>query len=503
MSLDPEARIMAVGRSGGVLSTIVRGVLWTSGAQIGRQGMQLLTMTVLARLLLPSDFGLLAMVSVINAFAALFVEMGFGAALVQRPDLSDRHLTSVFWVTAAVGATIALILAAGAPVVAAFYQEPVLTHVTRVLSVQLFAAGLGVVPRALLIRAHDFRGIAVVELWATAVGGGAALVVTTLGAGIWGLVTYTLATTGLSTAGYFARVRPWRPGAAVSLEAVRQLLGFSVNLLGFNVVNYWARNADNLLIGRVLGSSQLGAYSLSYQIMVLPIQHVPNVFGQVMFPILSSLHDSPDEARKTYKHAVQVIALISFPLMTILCISAPELVDVVLGAEWSRVSGLLRILAVAGLAQTVGVTVGWIWQAMGRTDVMFRWGVFASVATVLSIVTGLRWQVEGVATCYALCIVVLTPLSLHIAGSLIRVTLLDFARVLAPPGIAAVMMAATGVFVRAALLANGAPTWLVLTGTLASGVTAYLLVVRAMVANWRDALREVVAAARPERVASE
>lgn len=448
------------------------GLLWSSGAQVGRHLVQFGVTALLVRLLAPENFGLVAMVLVVTGFAGMFTELGFGAALVQRRDLADRHLSTAFWVTTGLGAGVAALVIALAPLVATFYAEPALRAMTRVLALQLVAASLGVVPRALLVRRLEFRAIALAELLAAVLGGVLALGLALGGAGVWSLVAQALAGGAIATAGYF-RLTGWRPTHPISPAAARELVRYSAGVLGYNAVNYWARNADNLLIGRVLGSAQLGIYTLAYQLMYLPLQNIPHVCGQVMFPVLSELQDRAAEARQFYTQAVRFIALVAFPVMLFLCVAAPEIVAVLFGERWVRAGVLLRVLAIAGLSQSIVVTAGSVWQALGRTDILFRWGVVASAAAVLAITVGLRWQVEGVAVAYTICVLLLTLPALRIAGAMVGLTLADYARLLTPTLLAASFMAAAAAAARHALLLAGTPPAVALAGTLATALLVY------------------------------
>jgi PST family polysaccharide transporter len=185
---------------------------------------------------------------------------------------------------------------------------------------------------------------------------------------------------------------------------MKGLLGFGANLTGFSFVNYFAQNMDNLLVGRFLGSAALGFYNLAFNLLVLPASSISDVVGRVMFPTLSVIQHDKQLVRKAYVTANRYIAAVSFPLMIWVLVAAPQLVRVVYGPKWISVIPLIQIFALAGLEQSIDTSVGWIFLSQGRTDVLFKVGIFTTVVIVISFVVGLRGGVEGVVIAYTLAI---------------------------------------------------------------------------------------------------
>ncbi|HUI84170.1 MAG TPA: oligosaccharide flippase family protein, partial [Candidatus Binatia bacterium] len=179
-------------------------------------------------------------------------------------------------------------------------------------------------------------------------------------------------------------------------------LSFGMHLSGFNVLNYFSRNADNLLVGKFLGSIPLGFYQMGYMLMTYPLQNFAAVVIQVGYPALSKIHDDNERFRAAYLRICRLIALLTFPLMLGLTVTAQPFVRVFLGARWVPVAGLLVIFGPLGAAQSVYTTIGLIYNTKGRPDIQLRWAIFASMAYVASFVVGLRWGITGVAGCYAL-----------------------------------------------------------------------------------------------------
>jgi PST family polysaccharide transporter len=267
------------------------------------------------------------------------------------------------------------------------------------------------------------------------------------------------------------------------------MVAFARGLVAFRAVNYWARNADDLVVGRFLGAASLGLYSVAYQLIMLPLHQAATVIGDVMLPVLARCGHDKAQARLAFLRAVQAIALILFPAMCGIVIVAGEAVPVLFGEHWTAAVPVARILAVAGGAQALGVTVGWIYQSQGRSDLMFRWGVFAALVALIGIVAGLRWCIVGVAAGYTVAIVLLTPVSHFIAGRLIELHARELLVEIRPPLIAVGFMACAAVAVRIGLLAAGCAPAVVLAGTVATGVLVYAAAVARLRPPALDVLR--------------
>lgn len=397
----------------------VSGVGWTSFTQFSKQGMQFLISVVLARILSPEDFGLVGMVLVFTGFAALFGELGFGAALVQRDFLEERHYSSIFWLNLIFGILLTGLISLLAPVIANFYDEPRLVPLTTIIAINFLVSSLGIVQTAILNRNMAFRLIAIVETISVTIAGGVAVFLAWSGFGVWSLGWQLVITTFIMVIGFWL-VNDWRPKFLFDWQAIKELLGFSSNLLGFNAFNYWSRNADNLLIGRFLGSGELGIYTRAYTTMLLPISQVTNVLSRVMFPALSKVQHDKARVKRIYLRSIAMIALLSFPMMMGLFVLAEPFILTVYGSKWERVISVIQILSLVGMVQSIVATVGWIYQSQGRTDWMFKWGLLVGSLGVLSFIFGIiLGTVEAVALAYAAVNLLLLYWNFSIPGKLI------------------------------------------------------------------------------------
>jgi O-antigen/teichoic acid export membrane protein len=406
-----------LGAGASMTGRVVRGANWSASSRLYSQGLQFVVGIALARLLVPKDFGLLASVYVISGFAVMFFELGLGSALIHRRHPSEQEKATVFWVNVIGGVLFAGLLAAGGHLVADFYREPALVWLTPLQALS-FTLSFGVVHNAMLQSELRFKAIATIEIIAATAGQATTLVAAVLGAGAYSLVCGPLVSSLLVSVFSVTVVR-WRPRHFISLAALRQLWTFSGGLLGFNIVNYWGRNADNLLVGRVLGASPLGLYSKAYNLMLLPIQQVTGALARVMFPALSAIQDDPPRVRAAYLRTLNVINAATIPGLLGLAATADALVPLLWGDRWTATVPILQILCLAGVPQCVTASLGWIYQSQGQTGLMFRMGLVGAIVGVAAIVIGLHWGVVGVAWGVLFRYWVMMPWGIHTAGRVI------------------------------------------------------------------------------------
>jgi O-antigen/teichoic acid export membrane protein len=455
----------------------VTGVLWSAGASVGQQILNFAVTAVLARLLVPADFGLVATVAVFTGFVSLFIDFGLGAALIQRETLAERHRSSAFWMNLAAGIALATLVAALAPLLARFFDEPRLVDLTLVLSLNFVVGSLGIVQSALLQRSMNFRRLGAIGISSTVIGGAVAIAMAVAGYGVWSLIGQLIATTAVRTALLWA-ASDWRPRRFIDREAMRELWRFSGNLAGFTAVNYWARSADNLLIGKFVGATGLGIYSRAYNLMLLPIDQISTVTARVMFPALSRIQQNPPRVKRAYLRAIGIIGLLSFPITAGLFVVAEPFILSLYGAKWEAVVPVLQILCVAGLLQPVLATVGWIYQSQGRTDWLMRWGLVASAAIVSAFGIGIHWGVKGVATAYAIVIYALLYFAFAIPGKLIGMRFREVVLALRGPLVSALAMAAI-VWAAGKMFPAGWPSAAVLFARFGIGALTYVVLIHA------------------------
>ncbi len=279
----------------------------------------------------------------------------------------------------------------------------------------------------------DYRSLAEADIAGMIVRCVVAIAMAAAGGGFWSLIVSALAGTAVVTAVVWARCG-WWPAEAPSAASMIEIGRLGGGLLGFNLVNYWARNADNLLVGRLLGAAALGVYARAYALMLLPITLVANVFATAMLPALASIQDDRPRVKAIYLRAMGAVALIAAPMVVGLFVVADRLIPALYGSTWSGVVPVLRILCVAALLQAFCNPVGWIYTSQGRTDAMFRWGLAASAVQVAAIGLGsLGGSLESIAGAYAASCVLLFYPCVAIPGRLIGMRFGELARAIGGP----------------------------------------------------------------------
>lgn len=381
-------------------ASVRSGVLWNVAGQAVQQVLRIGFSVALARLLSPREFGLMGMVGVFTGFAGIFVNMGLGEAIVQRKQLPPQHISSALSLSLLSAAGLCLLFFSGAGVIAHLYGEPVLKPMVQVLSFQFLLSATGLVHGALLRREMRFRDLALIEICAFVVGSGVAVVAAYWGAGVWSLVLNSLAYAGANMALLWWR-SGWKPCLGFQRSAARELWSYGKHLMGFNALNYWARNADNYLIGKYWGAGQLGVYNRAYQLMLMTSSQLTGLVISVLFPAMSRMQDDVQRFRAVLLKTHRVIALFAFPLAAGTSLLAEPLILVLFGHQWRDTIPLVRILAWTGLGQSLS-TQGLVFNSLGHSDLTFKVGGINSVVLMLSFLIGLPWGAIGVATAYTL-----------------------------------------------------------------------------------------------------
>lgn len=453
----------------------ISGVSWSAVSQAVTQVFAFTISIVLARLLGPKAYGLIGMVTVFTGFAALFGGLGLGAAIVQRKDLEPRHLNTAFWVNVAFGSAITLLMAAMAPLVAWFYREPLLAPLTAIIALRFVMDGLQVVQAAVLNREMRFRALAAINIGSSVISGIVGLGMALGGMGVWSLVAQTL---GSSAAQLFIlwRLADWRPRWSFDWLACKELFGFSASFLGFDVVNYWARTLDQLLIGRFVGAGALGIYSRAYSLMLLPLNQVSRVVGSVMFPAMSAIQDDKPRVKRAYLKAIGIISFITFPMMVGLFVVANHFVLALLGTQWSEVIPILKLFCWVGLIQSVLATVGWIYTSQGRTRLYFTMGVIGASACLVAFVIGVHWGVMGVAWAYSVTTAIVLFPFFTIPARLIDLSFWEAARSLSATFFCSLAMGLI-VWGSGFLLPAATAHWLFLAVQIPLGIVSYFAMV--------------------------
>ncbi|MBM3334556.1 lipopolysaccharide biosynthesis protein, partial [Candidatus Sumerlaeota bacterium] len=384
----------------------VRGGAVTIAGQACKLVIATASTMILCRCLAPGDFGLIAMVVAVTGFVSLFKDMGLSIATMQRPEINQGQVSTLFWINVALGVLTAAIAGALAPIISGFYGEPRLTGITLALSSAFVLGGLAVQHQGLLRRQMKFTTLAIIDAASLFVGAAVAIAAALSGAGYWALVFSYPTTALVYTVGVWATCQ-WRPGWPVRRSGVRSMLSFGGHLTGFSLINYLIRHLDNVLIGWYWGSELLGYYSKAYALLLLPMNQINAPVTYVAIAGLSRLQNDPQRFRNYYLKPLALVTFVTFPLVTLLFFMPREVILLFLGPQWGESVPILRYLAVVALAHAVCNTTGWFLIGAGKPDRMVKWALFVLPLTTAAFAIGLRGGPTTVALCYSIVSVLL------------------------------------------------------------------------------------------------
>jgi O-antigen/teichoic acid export membrane protein len=451
---------------------VLAGASWMAISRVVAQALSLIGVTVVARALSPGAYGLMGMAQLVIAFISLFQDLGTSSAVIQRLDVNQRFLSTIWWLNLGISVFLTGVCWLLSPLAARFYHEPAVTSVLQILGLGFVLAAGCSVQTALLSRRLQFRSLATREIISSAFGLAIAIVMAYSGFGVWALVGASLGSTAAGTVLVMVLAR-WAPSFSFSWSDIRSIARFGANLSGFNIINYFARNADNALVGRYLGAGPLGYYQLAYRMMLYPVENISQTLGRTLFPAFTTMQTDYARFRLAYLRACAAIASFTFPLMIGALILANELIRVLLGPKWAPTIPVFQILALVGMVQSISTTVGQIYIATGRTDLMLRWGTAFSSLILVGFVVGLPWGIQGVATSYAIVIACVLLPALWAAFRIIDLPLLDLWRSLWPGLKCALLMASAVLALRQAFI-YAAPNLLIIRLVACSSVGAFV-----------------------------
>lgn len=444
------------------------GVIWSGGSRLLGQVIQFAASIVLARLLTPADFGLVGIVYVFAGVASLLKDAGIGTAIVRKPDLRPEDLATGFWINALVGVGFTVLIGLSGPLVAGLFDAPELANLMLLVGIT-FTLSLHVVPLALLERQLRFKAAAMVELAVVLIGSGCAVAAGFAGLGYYALVVSPVVQAALLSVAFLLITR-FRPAGFIDRRAARELWAFSGAYTAANLLTYARTNADPLLVGKVLGQTQLGYYGRSSQAVTLPLQQITHALHRVMLPTFARLRDEqPLQLRQAYLRAVGLIAVAAGLAMGGLAAVADTLVPLLWGGQWLPMVPIVQWLAAAGALLVVGWPTSWLCEVEGRTDRLFQLSVVSAVVTIAISFAAVRYGVVAVSAGLAVSTAIGLIPNVMVAGRLVHVPTWEIVRCLLP-GLGGGVAAALVTIEVGQLISGDAPLFarLLLQGTLAA-----------------------------------
>ena len=369
---------------------------------------------VLARLLTPDDFGLVAIIMVLTSFAPLLIDFGMGDATTQKSRISQGQISSLFWLSSGIGFAIAAVLAASAPLIASLFRDPRLESVAVYSSITFALSGMSGQHLSLLRRTMQFAAIAKIQFVSALVGVAVAIAAATCGFGYWALVLRPIVSAAYLTAGAWWACQ-WRPGLPVFDSEVKSMVRFGMHVVGFSVVYTLARAADRIALGLFYRPNQVGFYQMASTLYDNAIVSTLLQLHNVGSAALSKLQSDHAAIQQKYEAALSALAFFVMPTAAIMSVTAQDVVVILMGEKWRAAGSLLSIIALGGIFRVIEGSQGWLHLSLGAPDRWKNWGIVTAIVQVMAILGGLPFGTTGVA------------IAMLIAGSVIAIPSISYA----------------------------------------------------------------------------
>jgi O-antigen/teichoic acid export membrane protein len=426
------------------------GATWTGLATLATALLQIGQIAVLARLLRPEDFGLMALVVLVIGFTQAFADAGLSGAIIHRQDTTPHVLSTLFWLNIAVGAFLCALLVLAAPLIAAAFAEPKLHELVVLAALSFLVAPVSQQFQTLLQKSLAFRLLGAIDLLTAVAAALVAVATAYADQGVYALLWGMLAGTAARAVALLGiGVRRWRPTLRFRPDELEGYARFGALQMAERSINYLGFNMDKLLIGSLIGVQGLGLYSVCYQLVMKPLQLVAPIVSRVTLPVFALVQTDDARLRAGFLDALRVVAMLMFPIYMGMIVLAEPIVLVVLGPSWQSVVPVLQLLAILGFFYSIGNPGGSLLLAKGRVGLSFLLNVWMIVLYAVAILIGARWSVEGVAAGLAIATACgLFPVGFAVRWHLVRMRPMEYLAAIGPAlvgaGIMGVCLVLTG-----------------------------------------------------------
>lgn len=372
----------------------IKGVFWSLLERFGNQGIQFVIGLILARLLLPEDYGLIGMILVFISLAQVFVEGGFPAALIRKSNVSSNDYSTVFWFNLVVAVFCYVLLFVSAPFIAEFFKEPKLVFLTRIVGLNVIINSFGIIQKTILTKSLNFKSQATINLSSILISGVIGVYCAYNGYGVWALVIQNLSRNVFMSTAFWISSN-WRPQAIFSESSFKELFGFGSNLLLSALINAISENLYSIIIGKLYNAKSLGFYTRANQFQKLPVSSIYGAIGVVSYPVLSELQNNTQQLKEGYRSMIKLVAFILFPIMTILAAISEPMIHVILTDKWLPSAPILQILCIVGAFYPLHAINLDILKVKGRSDLFLKLEVFKQILNIVMIIICYKWGVIG------------------------------------------------------------------------------------------------------------
>ncbi|WP_214079178.1 lipopolysaccharide biosynthesis protein [Mesotoga sp.] len=362
----------------------ISAMFYSFGGFVVGSGIQFVITVILARLLLPEDYGLLGMIVIFTSISQMFIDSGMTAALIREKNPSEEDFSTVFYYNLGLAILLYFVLFISANVISGFFDEPQLVGIIRVVGINLIIGSFGLIQRTILVRKLDFKSQTKIEVLAGLIAGIIAILMAFLGFGVWSLVVQLLSKQ-LIISTLFILNNKWKPLLVFNFSSFKRLFGFGWKMLVTGLLATLYNNVYNIIIGRVYSSSQLGYYTKSIQLRDLAAHSITTSVEKVSYPLLSQLQNERNSFKNGFMKIIKLSSFLTFPLMIGLTVAANPLIYVIFGEKWIPMVPYFQILCLAGLTFPHRAINLNILKVVGRSDLFLRLDILKIVVGLLSI----------------------------------------------------------------------------------------------------------------------
>ena len=402
---------------GDLTNKTLSGVKWSAIGRFSTQGISFVISILLARILSPSDYGVIGMIGIFMAIAQTFIDSGFGSALIRKKDCTDKDYSTAFFFNIVVGIVSYLILFISAPFIADFFKTPILVDIVRVLSINLFLNSLTIVQTAKLTAAVDFKSQAKISLVAVIVSGVIGLIMAYHGYGVWSLVFQSVSMSIVRTISFWW-VTKWKPQRTFSRDSFNYLFGFGSKILSASLLHTIYANLTTILIGKFYTPKDLGYYSRGESLASLPSTNLTSILQSVTYPILSKIQDDDERLIQAYRKYICVTSMVIFFGMCLLIAIAKPLILVLLSDKWTNSIIYLQVFCFAYMFDHICQLNLNVLYVKGRSDLVLKLEVIKKTISISMIVAAIPLGILAICIARALYTQIAVIINTYYTGKL-------------------------------------------------------------------------------------
>jgi len=415
------------------------GLIWNAVNNGSLTILNLLITAILARLLSPEAFGIMGMVQLVIMFISKINEFGLSVAIVQEDNLTQIKLSSLFYLNILIGILMTGATYFSADIISQFFEESSLIVFIKIISIVFFIVSFSLIQKSLLRKNMEFKKIFIVQLMSLIIYGITTIILAYNNFGVRSLV-YGYIAKHISETILYHIFHQWYPSLKFDFNTIKGLMSFGSYLMGSSFLGYFSENLDYLIIGKILGATSLGYYTIAFKIITIPMKKIGWLINKTFLPAFSKIKNDKGKIKKYYLKIIEVISLITFPMMIGMAVVAEEFTLLVYGEQWIQSIIIIQILAIAGLVKSLTTTVGTIFFSQGRSDITFKWNVFTLFSLLIFMYIGTKWGLIGVTIAVSIFNIYIFPFVFIIVGRLINMSFREVLLAVSKPGIYSFIM---------------------------------------------------------------